>query len=51
MEKYGMEVLGGFGPLVGKILRIGIMGPLATDQGVNDLLRALAEVVPAAARA
>ncbi len=51
MEKYGMEVLGGFGPLAGQILRIGIMGPLASDQGVDNLLGALAEVVPAAARA
>ncbi len=30
-----MEVLGGFGPLAGKIFRIGIMGPLATTQAVD----------------
>jgi len=45
MEKYGMEVLGGFGPLAGKILRIGIMGPLATNEGVDSLLAALTEAL------
>jgi len=43
LEKYDMEVLGGFGSLAGKILRIGIMGPLATDQAVDDLLAAVSE--------
>lgn len=43
LDKYAMEVLGGFGSLAGKILRIGIMGPLATDQAVDDLLAALSE--------
>jgi alanine-glyoxylate transaminase/serine-glyoxylate transaminase/serine-pyruvate transaminase len=46
LENYGMEVLGGFGSLAGKILRIGIMGPLATDEAVNNLLRALGEAFP-----
>jgi alanine-glyoxylate transaminase/serine-glyoxylate transaminase/serine-pyruvate transaminase len=35
-----MEVLGGFGPLAGKIFRIGIMGPLATTEAVNEFLNA-----------
>jgi alanine-glyoxylate transaminase/serine-glyoxylate transaminase/serine-pyruvate transaminase len=35
-----MEVLGGFGPLAGKIFRIGIMGPLATTQAVDAFLTA-----------
>jgi alanine-glyoxylate transaminase/serine-glyoxylate transaminase/serine-pyruvate transaminase len=40
-----IEILGGFGPLAGKVFRIGIMGPLATDESVRflatSLLRAL----------
>lgn len=32
MEQQGIEVLGGFGPLAGQIFRIGLMGPLATEE-------------------
>jgi len=35
LEKYGIEILGGFGPLAGKVFRIGVMGPLATDENVS----------------
>jgi alanine-glyoxylate transaminase/serine-glyoxylate transaminase/serine-pyruvate transaminase len=38
MQHHGMEISGGFGPLAGKIFRVGIMGPLATEQGVNNFL-------------
>ena len=38
LEKHGIEIAGGFGPLAGKIFRIGIMGPLATDDGVDRFL-------------
>jgi alanine-glyoxylate transaminase/serine-glyoxylate transaminase/serine-pyruvate transaminase len=38
LEKHGIEIMGGFGPLAGKIFRIGIMGPLATDDGVDRFL-------------
>jgi alanine-glyoxylate transaminase/serine-glyoxylate transaminase/serine-pyruvate transaminase len=42
-----IEILGGFGPLAGKIFRVGIMGPLATEENVLLLLasmeRALSE--------
>jgi alanine-glyoxylate transaminase/serine-glyoxylate transaminase/serine-pyruvate transaminase len=38
-DEQGIEILGGFGPLAGKIFRIGIMGPLATEQNVQFLLR------------
>jgi alanine-glyoxylate transaminase/serine-glyoxylate transaminase/serine-pyruvate transaminase len=38
LEKHGIEIAGGFGPLAGKIFRIGIMGPLATDEGVDRFL-------------
>jgi alanine-glyoxylate transaminase/serine-glyoxylate transaminase/serine-pyruvate transaminase len=38
LEKHGIEIAGGFGPLAGKIFRIGIMGPLASDEGVDRFL-------------
>jgi alanine-glyoxylate transaminase/serine-glyoxylate transaminase/serine-pyruvate transaminase len=41
-DNYNIEVAGGIGKLAGKILRIGIMGPLATDERVDTLLEALA---------
>jgi alanine-glyoxylate transaminase/serine-glyoxylate transaminase/serine-pyruvate transaminase len=40
MSKHGIEVLGGFGPLAGKIFRIGLMGPLATSEGTDLFLDA-----------
>ena len=39
MDEQGIEILGGFGPLAGKVFRIGIMGPLATEENVEFLLR------------
>lgn len=42
VEKHGIEIAGGLGQLAGKILRIGTMGPLATDENVDFLLDALA---------
>jgi alanine-glyoxylate transaminase/serine-glyoxylate transaminase/serine-pyruvate transaminase len=41
LEEHGIEILGGFGPLAGKVFRIGIMGPLATEENVQLLLREL----------
>jgi len=38
MAEQGIEILGGFGPLAGKVFRIGIMGPLATEKHVQFLL-------------
>ena len=35
----GIEIAGGFGPLAGKIFRIGLMGPLATEQNVQFFMR------------
>ena len=35
MQEQGIEIAGGFGPLAGKVFRVGIMGPLATEQGVD----------------
>jgi len=38
IDKYGIEISGGFGPLAGKIFRIGLMGPLASEKdSVMDL--------------
>lgn len=39
LAEQGIEVPGGFGPLAGKVFRVGIMGPLATEENVEFLLR------------
>jgi len=39
LTQAGIDISGGFGPLAGKVFRIGIMGPLATDENVKFLLR------------
>jgi alanine-glyoxylate transaminase/serine-glyoxylate transaminase/serine-pyruvate transaminase len=39
LEGPGIEIQGGFGQLAGKVFRIGIMGPLATEENVQFLLR------------
>jgi len=38
LKQHGIEIAGGFGPLAGKIFRIGLMGPLATRDHVQDFL-------------
>jgi alanine-glyoxylate transaminase/serine-glyoxylate transaminase/serine-pyruvate transaminase len=43
----GIEIAGGFGPLAGKIFRIGIMGPLATEDNVRFLLEELRKALRA----
>jgi len=45
LQKHGIEIAGGFGPLAGKIFRIGIMGPLATTDGVNFFLDRFSEAL------
>jgi alanine-glyoxylate transaminase/serine-glyoxylate transaminase/serine-pyruvate transaminase len=35
----GIEIAGGFGPLAGKVFRIGVMGPLATEENVAFFLK------------
>lgn len=35
LSEHSIEISGGFGPLAGKIFRIGFMGPLATDENVG----------------
>ncbi len=41
LNKYGIEIAGGLGQVAGKILRIGTMGPLATEESVAFLLDAI----------
>src|ERR1700728_1813978 len=38
LDEPGIEIAGGFGPLAGKVFRIGIMGPLATEENVQFFL-------------
>jgi alanine-glyoxylate transaminase/serine-glyoxylate transaminase/serine-pyruvate transaminase len=40
LEEHGIEVGAGFGPLAGKIFRIGVMGPLANEKGLDLFFRA-----------
>jgi alanine-glyoxylate transaminase/serine-glyoxylate transaminase/serine-pyruvate transaminase len=40
LREHDIEVLGGFGPLAGKVFRVGIMGPLSSEQNVQMLLDA-----------
>jgi len=44
----GIEIAGGFGPLAGKIFRIGVMGPLATEGNVSLFLQHFAKALQAA---
>lgn len=48
LDQCGIEIAGGFGPLAGKIFRIGLMGPLSTEQNVRMFLAALSEALNAA---
>ncbi len=41
MGRYGIEIASGLGQLSGQILRIGTMGPLATEERVQFLLNAI----------
>jgi alanine-glyoxylate transaminase/serine-glyoxylate transaminase/serine-pyruvate transaminase len=45
LEKHSIEIAGGFGPLAGKVFRIGLMGPLATDEGVDRFLAKFSEAI------
>jgi len=45
LNEHGIEISGGFGPLAGKIFRIGLMGPLATSESVQDFLEKFAEAL------
>jgi alanine-glyoxylate transaminase/serine-glyoxylate transaminase/serine-pyruvate transaminase len=43
----GIEIAGGFGPLAGKVFRIGVMGPLATKDNVQFFLKELKQALSA----
>jgi alanine-glyoxylate transaminase / serine-glyoxylate transaminase / serine-pyruvate transaminase len=45
LTEFGIEISGGFGPLAGKIFRVGLMGPLATSEGVAMFLDAFKKVL------
>lgn len=48
LEEYGIEIMGGFGPLAGKVFRIGIMGPLATEPCLDLFFEAFGACVGSA---
>jgi len=43
LDEFGIEVAAGFGPLAGKIFRIGVMGPLATEPNLDLFFEAFAK--------
>ena len=45
LDRYGIEIGGGVGPLAGKVWRIGCMGHTARPRNVTLLLAALAEIL------
>ncbi|NXC27637.1 SPYA protein, partial [Campylorhamphus procurvoides] len=45
MDKHAIEIAGGLGPTVGKVLRIGLMGCNSTRENVNRVLRALQDAL------
>ena len=47
LNEYGIEIVGGFGPLKGKAWRIGLMGYSASERNVHYLLAALREILQA----
>jgi len=47
LEGPGIEIAGGLGPLAGKIFRIGLMGPLATEENVRFFLSEFSKALKA----
>jgi alanine-glyoxylate transaminase/serine-glyoxylate transaminase/serine-pyruvate transaminase len=45
LKDNGIEIAGGFGQLAGKILRVGLMGPLATKESVTDFVGAFGKAL------
>ena len=45
LKEHGIEIAGGFGPLAGKIFRVGVMGPLATSEHVQEFLEAFGKAL------
>jgi alanine-glyoxylate transaminase/serine-glyoxylate transaminase/serine-pyruvate transaminase len=48
VQEHGIEVGAGFGPLAGKIFRIGVMGPLANREGLDLFFNAFESCMAAA---
>lgn len=48
MREHGIEIAGGFGPLAGKVFRVGVMGPLATEAHVQSFLQRFGEALKVA---
>ncbi len=47
LKEFGIEIVGGFGPLKGKAWRVGLMGYSASERNVHYLLAALREILQA----
>jgi alanine-glyoxylate transaminase/serine-glyoxylate transaminase/serine-pyruvate transaminase len=47
LAEQGIEIAGGFGPLAGKVFRIGVMGPLATEDNVQFFLKEMGKALSA----
>jgi len=45
LNEYGIEIVGGFGPLEGKAWRIGLMGYSCSEKNVRYLMAALGEIL------
>jgi alanine-glyoxylate transaminase/serine-glyoxylate transaminase/serine-pyruvate transaminase len=45
LEERGIEIAGGFGPLAGKVFRIGLMGYGSTAENVGFILEALGDAL------
>jgi alanine-glyoxylate transaminase/serine-glyoxylate transaminase/serine-pyruvate transaminase len=45
LREYGIEIVGGFGPLKGKAWRIGLMGHSCSERNVRYLIAALGEIL------
>jgi alanine-glyoxylate transaminase/serine-glyoxylate transaminase/serine-pyruvate transaminase len=47
IDDAGIEIAGGFGPLAGKVFRIGVMGPLAAEENVQFFLKEFGKALKA----
>ena len=47
LDEPSIEIAGGFGPLAGKVFRIGVMGPLATEDNVKFFLAEFKKILRA----
>ena len=48
LKENGIEIAGGFGPLAGKVFRVGLMGPLATTESVTNFIECFGSALRAA---